>query len=168
MSCLARERAFEYAAEVYGTKVLLCRLNYAADLRYGVLYDIAENILEGKPVRLDTPCFNVIWQGSANETALRSLLHANSPAVKLNVTGPEILSVRETALRLGEILGREPVFAGQEGTNALLSNPARMIGLFGPPAVSADTLIEWQGQWLLEGGRGLGKATHFEERGGSY
>ena len=168
MSCLARERAFEYAASVHGTRVLLYRLNYAIDLRYGVLYDIGENILAGRAISLETPCFNVIWQGSANETALRCLLHAVSPAYKLNVTGSEALSVRETALRLGEILGREPVFDGPEGTHALLSDASRMLALFGPPAVTANTLIEWQGQWLLDGGRGLGKPTHFEKREGSY
>jgi len=168
MSCLARERAFEYAAERYGTRVLLFRLNYAVDLRYGVLYDIAKNIMEGRPVSLRTPCFNVIWQGSANEMALRGLLHAASPAVRLNVTGPEVLLVKRTALRLGEMLGREPVFEGPEGTDALLSDAALAMGLFGRPRVSADALIEWQWQWLLDGGRALGKPTHFEERKGSY
>jgi len=168
MSCLARERAFEYAASAYGTRVLLYRLNYAADLRYGVLYDIAENILEGKPVSLRTPCFNIIWQGSANEIALRALLKADSPAFKLNVTGPEILSVKKTALRLGEILGKTPAFEGPEGTDAYLSDASLAMKLFGPPCVSADTLIEWQGQWLLDGGRGLEKPTHFEERKGAY
>jgi len=168
MSCLARERAFEYAAEAYGTKTLLYRLNYAVDLRYGVLYDIAENILEGRPVSLRTPCFNVLWQGSANEIALRSLLYAGTPAFKLNVTGPEIVSVKAAARRLGKILGRGPVFEGPEGTDALLSDASLAMELFGPPRVPADTLIEWQGQWLLSGGRGLGKPTHFEERRGSY
>jgi len=168
MSCLARERAFEYAAEAHGTRVLLYRLNYATDLRYGVLYDIAECILAGRPVPLRTPYFNIIWQGSANETALRCLLHTSSPAFRLNVTGPESLSVRETAIRLGEILGKAPVFEGEEGESALLSDASRACELFGLPAVSANTLIEWQGQWLLAGGRGLNKPTHFEERKGSY
>jgi len=168
MSCLARERAFEYAAEAHGTKVLLFRLNYAVDLRYGVLYDIAERILAGRPVPLAAPSCNVIWQGSANETALRCLLHAASPACKRNVTGPETLSVRDTALRLGELLGKEPVFDGPEGTHALRSDASLATELFGPPSVSAATLIEWQGQWVLDGGRGLGKPTHFEEREGSY
>jgi len=168
MSCLARERAFEYAAAQHGTRVLLFRLNYATDLRYGVLYDIAEAILAGRPVSLGTPRFNILWQGSANEIALRSLLHAASPAMKLNVTGPEVLSVRETALRLGAILGRAPVFEGPEGDSALLSDASLAISMFGRPGVSAETLIEWQGQWLLGGGRSLGKPTHFEERKGSY
>jgi len=168
MSCLARERAFEYAAAAYGMKVLLLRLNYAVDLRYGVLYDIAGNILEGRPVALGTPCFNVIWQGSANEITLRCLLHTDAPAVKLNVTGPETLWVEAAALRLGELLGKTPVFEGEPGADALLSDASRAVELFGRPAVSADTLLEWQAQWLLEGGGGLGKPTHFEERGGSY
>ena len=168
MSCLARERAFEYAAEAHGTRVLLYRLNYATDLRYGVLRDIAESILAGRPVPLRTPCFNVVWQGSANEIALRGLLHAASPAVKLNVTGPETVWVRQAALRLGEMLGKKPLFEGGEGADAYLSDASLAMELFGPPSVTADTLIEWQGQWLLDGGRGLGKPTHFEERRGTY
>ncbi|MBQ8402755.1 MAG: NAD-dependent epimerase/dehydratase family protein, partial [Clostridia bacterium] len=88
MSCLARERVFEYAANTWGTKVFFFRLNYAVDLRYGVLYDIARTILEEKPVSMRTACFNCIWQGSANEIAIRGLLHASSPACTMNVTGP--------------------------------------------------------------------------------
>ncbi|MFA9381126.1 MAG: NAD-dependent epimerase/dehydratase family protein [Acetanaerobacterium sp.] len=168
MSCLARERAFEYAAQQYGTKVFLYRLNYAVDLRYGVLYDIADNIKNARPISVRTPCFNCIWQGSANEIALRGLLHAQSPACKMNVTGPESVSVKRAAIRLGEILGKEPVFAGEEGDNAYLNDASRAMEIFGYPSVSIHTLIEWQGQWLLNGGKGYGKPTHFEERNGSY
>jgi len=103
-----------------------------------------------------------------HEIALRALLHAAAPARKLNVTGPEILSVKKTAHRLGEILGKEPVFEGQEGADAYLNDASQAMQLFGYPSVSADTLIEWKGQWLLDGGRGLGKHTCFEKRDGSY
>jgi nucleoside-diphosphate-sugar epimerase len=168
MSCLARERAFEYAAEQYGTKVFLYRLNFAVDLRYGVLYDIAENILNNQPISIRTPCFNCIWQGSANEIALRSLLHADSPACKMNVTGPECVSVKHAASRLGDILGKQPIYEGLEGNDAYLNNASKAIELFGYPSVSIQTLINWQGQWLLDGGRGYGKPTHFEERSGHY
>ncbi len=168
MSCLARERAFEYASLQYGTKVFLYRLNFALDLRYGVLYDIAHKVLSGEPISLATPCFNVIWQGSANEIALRALLHADSPAVKMNVTGPETVSVRYAAERLGGLLGKTPVFEGEEQNNAYLNNAGRAAELFGYPSVSVNTLIEWQAQWLLDGNTGINKPTHFEERKGSY
>ena len=124
--------------------------------------------LQGRPVSLRTPCFNVIWQGSANEIALRGLLHADTPAFRLNVTGPETVWVKAAALRLGEILGQKPIFKGPEGTDALLSDASLATEIFGPPRISAAALTEWQGQWLLDGGRGLGKPTHFEERKGAY
>ena len=168
MSCLARERMFEYGAITYGTPVFLYRLNYAVDLRYGVLYDIAAQIIEGKPVNLSTPCFNCIWQGDANEMALRALLHTGSPAVKMNITGPETVSVRDAAEKLGKLLGKTPVFEGEEGKIALLSNSSLAIKTFGSPAVSADELIQWQAEWILNGGRSLGKPTHFEERKGKF
>lgn len=168
MSCLSRERMFEYAALTYGTQVALYRLNYAVDLRYGVLSDIAHHILKGEPISVATPCFNCIWQGDANEAALRCLLHADSKVFRLNVTGPETASVKAAAYKLGKLLGREPIFSGEEGTNGYLSNAGKMFTLFGYPTVSLDTLIDWQAQWILDGGRELGKATHFEERKGSY
>lgn len=168
MSCLARERIFEYASRTTGAKVLLYRLNYAVDLRYGVLYDIARKVLAGEEVDLATPCFNCIWQGDANEYAIRSLLLADSPAARLNVTGPETVSVRYAAARFGELLGREVRFTGQPGETALLSSSARCMAAFGYPRVPLDTLIDWQAQWLLDGGRTLNKPTHFEERKGNF
>ena len=168
MSCLARERAFEYAANTYGTKIFIYRLNFAVDLRYGVLYDMANNIINGKPISLTTPCLNAIWQGSANEIAIRGLLHAASPVCKMNVTGPETVSIRKAASELGQYLGNEPVFEGEEGNDAYLNDASAAMEIFGYPQVSIKTLIRWQAEWLLDGGRGLGKPTHFEERKGSY
>lgn len=168
MSCLARERAFEYAANTYGTKIFIYRLNFAVDLRYGVLYDMANNIINGKPISLTTPCLNAIWQGSANEIAIRGLLHAASPVCKMNVTGPETVSIRKAASELGRYLGKEPVFEGEEGNDAYLNDASAAMEIFGYPQVSIKTLIRWQAEWLLDGGRGLGKPTHFEERKGSY
>lgn len=168
MSCLARERAFEYASAAYGTAVLLLRLNYAVDLRYGVLYDIADKIIKGEAIPLSVPCFNCVWQGYACEAAIRALLHVSSPASILNITGPETVSVRETALKLGSYLGRDPVFEGVEGEDALLSDASRAIGIFGYPQVPLGTLIRWQAEWIMSGGRTLDRPTHFEERGGRY
>ena len=168
MSCQGRERMFEYAAKTYGTRVAVYRLNYAVDLRYGVLYDMAHNILEGKPISITTPSFNCIWQGDANEAALRLLGHASAEVFTLNVTGPETAGVQETAKKLGALLGREPIFTGEASDTAYLNNAGKMFRLFGYPTVPLETLIEWQAQWILDGGRALGKPTHFEERKGSY
>jgi len=168
MSCLARERAFEYAANTFGTKVFMYRLNFAVDLRYGVLFDVADKIMKGEPISLSTPCFNFIWQGSANEIAIRGLLHASSPACIMNVTGPETVSIKQAAIELGKYLGKEPIFENECGTDAYLNNAALAMETFGYPQVSAKTLIRWQAEWLLDGGRTLGKPTHFEERKGSY
>ena len=168
MSCLGRERMFEYAANTYGTNVFIYRLNFAIDLRYGVLYDIASRIMAGEPVSLTMACFNCIWQGDANEIAIRALLHTGSPAVKMNVTGPELVSVRYAAEEMGKLLGKKPVYEGAEADNAYISNSMRSIEAFGYPTVSMKTMIQWQAEWILSGGRALGKPTHFEERKGKY
>lgn len=168
MSCLARERAFEYAANQYGTNVFIYRLNFAVDLRYGVLYDMADRIMKGEPISITTPCLNCIWQGSANEIAIRGLLHASSPMKIMNVTGPETVSIKKTAIELGKYLGKEPIFEGEEGTDAYLNDASQAMEVFGYPEVSIKTLIKWQAEWILDGGRSLGKPTHFEERKGSY
>ena len=168
MSCLARERMFEYASKTYGTSTFVYRLNFAVDLRYGVLYDIASKILSGGAISVETPVFNCIWQGDANEIAIRALLHTTSPGNIVNVTGPEMVSVKYAANRLGALLGREPIFSGTEQSDAYISNAAKSAALFGYPTVGIETLIEWQAQWIQSGGRALGKATHFEQRKGSY
>ena len=169
MSCLARERAFEYAAKTYGTSVCIMRLNYAIDLRYGVLHDIAQTILAGKPVDLSAmPSFNCIWQKDANEAAIRLLLHTSPDMSIVNVTGPETAGVKRTAELLAKGLNKPVNFVGQEASTAYLNNAGKMFTLFGYPTASLDTLIDWQCQWLNAGGRSLGKPTHFEERNGKY
>ena len=168
MSCLARERAFEYAANAFGTKVFIYRLCFAVDLRYGVLFDVANKILKGEPISLSTPCFNFIWQGSANEIAIRGLLHAESPAKIMNVTGPETVSIKKAALELGEYLGKEPIFENEPGNDGYLVDASLAIETFGYPSVPVKTLIRWQAEYILDGGRTLDKPTHFEERKGSY
>ena len=168
MSTLARERAFEYASHQYGTKVFIYRLNFAVDLRYGVLYDCAKKIIDGTPISLATPCFNFIWQGSANEIALRGLLHAEAPMRVMNVTGPETVSIKKAALRLGEFLGKTPIFSGEEGDSAYLNDASLAMETFGYPAVSAYTLMRWQAEYIMDGAPTLDKPTHFEERKGSY
>ena len=168
MSCLARERAFEYASNTFGTNVFIYRLNFAIDLRYGVLFDVADKIMKQEPISLSTPCFNFIWQGSANEIAIRGLLHATAPACVMNVTGPETVSIKKAAIELGKYLGKEPIFENECGTDAYLNDASLAMETFGYPSVSAHTLIRWQAEWILDGGRTLDKPTHFEERKGSY
>ena len=170
MSTLGRERAFQYASETYGTPVCLYRLNYAVDLRYGVLNDIAQDIINQRPVVITTPVFNCIWQGYANEIALRALTICQAPANPLNVTGPETVSVKWAAMELGRHLGIEPVIEEPERANdkSLINNAAKMCEIFGYPDVSVSELIYRQAEWLKAGGRILGKPTHFEERKGNF
>ena len=168
MSSLARERAFEYAANTFGTKVFIYRLSFAVDLRYGVLFDIANSVNNQKPIYLGNSMFNCIWQGWANEVAIRALLHVSSPMNIMNVTGPEMYSTRKVAEAFGEYFGKKPIFDGVEENSAYIMDPSRAFETFGYPNVSANTLIRWQAEWILDGGRFLNKPTHFEERQGKY
>ena len=167
-SALARERIFEYFSNTYGTRVLLFRLNYAVDLRYGVLLDICEKVVSGEPIELTTGFVNVIWQGDANSYCLRSFDLCDSPAVILNVTGMKALSVREVAQRFGRRFGKTPNFVGTESASALLSDPSRCTELLGPPEVDEDQLIEMTANWFSAGGVTLRKPTKFERRDGNF
>ena len=168
MSCLGRERVFEDASARRGTRVAIVRLNYAVDLRYGVLVDLASRIVRGEAIDLRMGHANVIWQGDANDWALRCLARASAPPFVVNVTGRETLAIRDVAARLGAHLGRAPTFTGTEASDALLSNAALAHSLFGAPSVSTETLIEWVAAWVLAGHPLLGKPTHFEERTGAF
>jgi len=167
-SCLGRERVFEYYSRKYGTPCLLFRLNYAVDLRYGVLVDIARNVFTRHPVSLTVPALNVIWQGDANSYALRCLEHCSSPARVLNVTGPEIISVRGTAEYFAELFHRKPVFKGKEGERAFLSNASLCHSLLGLPKVKLEMLLKWIAHWVERGGTSLEKPTKFEVADGRY
>jgi nucleoside-diphosphate-sugar epimerase len=168
MSCLGRERIFEHFSRTQGTPVALIRLNYACDLRYGVLVDLAQKVLVGSPVDLGMGWFNTLWQGDANAITLRCFAHVASPPLALNLTGPECLNVRDTCERLGQLLGREPVFIGTEAPTALLSNARQAFSLFGQPRVSADQLLAWVAAWLRQAGPTLNKPTHFDARDGRF
>ncbi len=167
-SCVGRERILTYFSRAQGTPMVLFRLNYAIDLRYGVLVDVAQKVLAGEPVDVTMGYVNVIWQGDAGAQALQCLAHASAPPLALNVTGPETVSVRVLAQRFGELFGREPRIVGTEAETALLSNAGRAHALFGYPTVPLDILIGWVAGWLSRGGRLLGKPTHYETRDGKY
>ena len=167
-SCLGRERVFEHAAATHGTRVAIVRLNYAIDLRYGVLTDLAVRVARREPVPVAMGHVNVIWQGDANRAALELLPLASTPPFVVNVTGSETLSVRDLAARLGTRLGVEPRYEGREAADALLSNTARQRDTLGPPEMPIDTLLDWVAEWIRRGQPLLGKPTHFETRDGSY
>lgn len=167
-SCLGRERVFQYFSERYHTPLLIYRLNYANDLRYGVLVEIAKAVRGKQAIDLHMGHVNVIWQGDANEIALRSLLRCAVPAKLLNVTGPETVSVRWLAEEFGKIFQTEPAFMGEEQPSALLSNAAESFRLFGYPKVSLMDMIQLTAEWLEQNGTTLNKPTHFQEREGRF
>jgi nucleoside-diphosphate-sugar epimerase len=167
-SALARERMFEYFSNTRGTGVAILRLNYAIDLRYGVLLDIGTKVFERRAVDLAMGYVNVIWQGDANSICLRSFGLASSPARVLNLTGPETLSVRWIASRFGAHFGVEPVFSGQEEPTALLNNAAECWRIFGRPSVGPDEMIQMVANWIHAGGTTFNKPTHFEARDGAF
>jgi nucleoside-diphosphate-sugar epimerase len=167
-SALARERIFEYFSNSYGIPVLIYRLNYAIDLRYGVLLDIGEKVARGEPIDLAMGFANVIWQGDANSYCFRAFSLSEAPARILNVTGLDTISVRSVAEKLGTLLGKTPVFTGQESETALLSNAKLASQLLGPPAVSVERMVEMTAYWIKTGGETLGKPTKFERRDGTF
>jgi nucleoside-diphosphate-sugar epimerase len=167
-SALGRERMFEHFSAVHGTPVTLLRLNYAIDLRYGVLLDIGQKVFERRPLDLAMGHANVIWQGDANSVCLRSFSICQSPPVVLNLTGPETVSVRWAAHRFGARFGIDPILDGVESPTALLSNAARCHQLFGYPTVAVEQMIEWIAGWIGMGGATLNKPTHFEVRDGKF
>ena len=168
MSCLGRERMFEYFSRAWNIPVAQIRLFYACELRYGVLVDLAHKILAGEPIDLSMGCFNIIWQGDSNAMTLLAFDHVAAPPFVLNVTGPEILSVRDVSTTIGRLLGKTPEFRGAEMNTACLGNSTPAHRLFGPPGVSGEQLIEWVADWVKRGGESLGKPTHFEVRDGRY
>jgi hypothetical protein len=168
-SALGRERMFEYGSSKWGTKVAILRLNYAVELRYGVLLDIGQAVFEGRPVSLNMPLVNVIWQRDANSWCLRAFAHCQSPPFVLNITGPETLRVRDIAIEFGKYLGVEPNFASdKDGTSALLNDASRAVALFGSPTVTPSELIEAISFWIRDGGATLNKPTHFQTRDGKF
>ncbi len=167
-SCLGRERVLQYFSEENETPICLLRLNYAVELRYGVLVDLAKRVYAGDPVPLEMGHVNVIWQGDANSICFRSLELADSPADVLNVTGPNVLSVRDLAERFAEEFDREVTFSGEPKETALLNDAGRCHELFGEPRVSIEEIIELVAQWIEQDGFTMGKPTKFHVRDGDF
>jgi nucleoside-diphosphate-sugar epimerase len=167
-SCVGRERMFEYFSRQFATPGRLFRLNYAIDMRYGVLHDIATKILQGRPIDVSLGHVNFIWQGDAAAQALRCLAHCDTPTSPINVSGHEILAVRDLAARLGARLGRDPIIVGKEEPTAWLTDTSQAVKLFGLPVVDTAQLIAWTADWVARSMPSLGKPTKYEVRDGRY
>ncbi len=168
MSCLGRERMFEHFSRALSIPMALIRLNYACELRYGVLVDLARRVWTGEAIDLGTAHFNIIWQGDANAMTLLALERVAIPPWVINVTGPELLSVREVAEEFGRLMGKPVRFRGEESTTALLSNAQTAFKIFGLPRVRAAQVLRWIAAWVMAGGQDLGKPTHFDSRDGKF
>ena len=168
MSCLGRERMFEHFSRTLGTPVSIIRLNYATEMRYGVLVDVARKVWANQPVDLAMGVLNAIWQGDANAMTLAAFDGASSPPFVINVTGPEQISVRRVADLYGSLMQRKVTFTGIEAADALLNNGQLAHHLYGYPRVSLMTMLHWIADWVMRGGSSLNKPTHFEERSGKY
>jgi nucleoside-diphosphate-sugar epimerase len=168
MSCVGRERIFEHFSRLNKTPMTILRLNYASELRYGVLLDIARRVNAGHTVSLSMGHLNTIWQADASAMALESLAYATAPPNVINITGLELLSVRKVANEFGQRLGKQVRFEGTESSDALLSNAHKAFELFGHPEVRVEQMIDWIVVWLKKDGPTLAKPTHFEERAGRF
>ena len=167
-SCVGRERMFEYFSRKYSTPGRLFRLNYAIDMRYGVLHDIATKVLQGAPIDVSLGHVNFIWQGDASAQALRCLAHCDTPTSPINVSGHEILAVRDLAAKFGARFGRAPVITGKEEPTAWLTNTSQAVKLFGLPIVDTEQLISWTADWVARSMPSLGKPSKYEVRDGRY
>ena len=167
-SCVAREAMFTYFSRTRGTPGRIIRLNYAIDMRYGVLHDVARRVLAGETIDLSMGHVNVIWQGDANAMVLRALRRCTVPTSPINVSGPETIGIRWLAGEFGKRLGKTPVFAGSEAPDAWLVNTAEAVRVFGPPRVPLARLIDWTADWVARGMPSLGKDTKYDRRDGAF
>jgi nucleoside-diphosphate-sugar epimerase len=168
MSCLGRERIFEHFSRVNKTPVAIIRLNYATEMRYGVFVDVAQSVWSDQEINLAMGAMNAIWQGDANAMTLASFDHVSTPPFILNLSGPELFSLRRVASDFGRMMNKTARFSGDEASDALISNCQKCHRLFGYPQVAPQRMMEWIAQWVMSGGASLGKPTHFETRDGKF
>lgn len=167
-AAVGRERIFEFFSARHRTPVALLRLFYAVELRYGVLVDIARKVHANEPIDLCNGHINCIWQADANERILRALALASTPPSSWNLCRPELISVRATAHRFGDLLNRTPIFHGTESSTALVGNAVKLCAVLGTPPTSVEQMVIWIARWIQSDGSSLGKPTHFEVRHGGY
>ena len=168
MSCLGRERVFEHFSRTLHIPMAIVRLNYAIEMRYGVLVDMAERICAGEPIDVSMGNLNAIWQGDANAMSIRAFEDVSTPPLTLNLTGPETLSVASLCTEFGRLMNKTPTFVGSETGEAFLNNASRCFDLYGYPSVTPGQVIRWTADWVSRGGKSHGKPTHFEVRDGKY
>jgi hypothetical protein len=168
MSCVGRERIYEHFSRTLEIPMTLLRLNYAVEMRYGVLVDIAHKVWAGQPIDVSMGHLNAIWQGDANAMALAAFEHLAVPPRLLNLAGPETLSVRRVAEEFGQLFGKAVTIEGTEAADALLSNGQVAHALFGYPRIGVQQMLRWIADWVKRGGATLGKPTHFEVRDGRF
>ncbi|HUG68723.1 MAG TPA: NAD-dependent epimerase/dehydratase family protein [Pirellulaceae bacterium] len=168
MTILGRERIFDHFSRTLGTPISLLRLNYATELRYGVLVDLAQQVFAGTPIDVTMGHVNVIWQRDANAMALNSLGHTSTPPRILNIAGAEVLRVRDVCMEFARLMKKDVTFTGEEASDALLNNSQSSYSLLGQPTTTSESMIRWTAEWVMRGGESLGKATHFESRDGSF
>jgi nucleoside-diphosphate-sugar epimerase len=167
-SCLGRERVCQYFSEQNQTPITLVRLNYANEARYGIIVDLAVKILKNDPIDLGMAAVNLIWQRDANDYIVRAMGLAQSPARILNVTGPEIVMIRELAGQIGRILNREPRFTGMQGRACLLSDATHCLERLGPPATPLQDMVSMIVSWVFAGKPLLQKPTKYHVRNGKF
>ncbi|MFA5863488.1 MAG: NAD-dependent epimerase/dehydratase family protein [Phycisphaerae bacterium] len=167
-SCLGRERIFQYFSQKDKLPVVLIRLNYANEPRYGIIVDVTKRILAGEPIDLTMGHVNLIWQGDANDYIARAISQTQSPAGLINLAGPETVSVRYLAGCIGQMVNREPIFTGSEDSTALLSNASRCFDLFGYPTVSLFPMVRAIVNWVASGKPVFNKPTKFQVRNGRF
>jgi len=167
-SRLGGERLVQHLSQANQTPVAIIRLFYATELRYGIVLDIAQKVAAGQPINIQMGHVNQIWQGDANAFLARSFPFCESPAHILNLTGPNILSVRHLAHQLGERLGKEPILEGEEADTALLGDSSALYSLAGRPSISTDQIVDWVAWWVANNGATHGKPTKYESRTGKF
>jgi len=167
-SCVGRERAFQHFSAQRGTPGRLVRLNYAIDLRYGILHEIASRVRRGEPIDLAPPLVNIIWQGDASEQILRTLRHCTTPTTPLNIGGPDPVAIADLAHLFAEHFGKEPIFKGQPADTAWINDTAQATRLFGPPAIELEQMVAWTAAWVAKDRPNYGKPTRCEVRDGRF